>query len=120
MKRNHNYSSSDSDLDDNVEVEKDSADENGYVSFDIFYIYIIYLRHLVIGFNVIIFDLSLVAVEPRRPTYCDLFCSNNIVMTALNFSHLDSHGSMSPSTTTQVQARKRRRGVYKLLTFARY
>ncbi|XP_026228071.1 hairy/enhancer-of-split related with YRPW motif protein 1-like [Anabas testudineus] len=54
MKRSHNYSSSDSDLDDNVEVEKDSCDENG---------------------------------------------------------HLDSHGSMSPSTTTQVQARKRRRGI---------
>ncbi|XP_028281670.1 hairy/enhancer-of-split related with YRPW motif protein 1-like [Parambassis ranga] len=54
MKRSHNYSSSDSDLDDNVEVEKDSGDENG---------------------------------------------------------HLDSHGSMSPSTTTQVQARKRRRGI---------
>uniref|UniRef100_A0A3Q3JDR1 Hairy/enhancer-of-split related with YRPW motif 1 n=1 Tax=Monopterus albus TaxID=43700 RepID=A0A3Q3JDR1_MONAL len=31
MKRSHNYSSSDSDLDDNVEV-KDSGDENGYVS----------------------------------------------------------------------------------------
>lgn len=29
MKRNHNYSSSESDLDDNVEVEKDSGDENG-------------------------------------------------------------------------------------------
>ena len=29
MKRNHNYSSSDSELDDNIEVEKDSADENG-------------------------------------------------------------------------------------------
>ncbi|XP_072249389.1 hairy/enhancer-of-split related with YRPW motif protein 1-like [Leuresthes tenuis] len=54
MKRSHNYSSSDSDLDDNIEVEKDSGDENG---------------------------------------------------------HLDSHGSMSPSTTTQVQARKRRRGI---------
>ncbi|XP_068995598.1 hairy/enhancer-of-split related with YRPW motif protein 1-like [Embiotoca jacksoni] len=54
MKRSHNYSSSDSDLDDNVEVEKDSGDENG---------------------------------------------------------QLDSHGSMSPSTTTQVQARKRRRGI---------
>lgn len=33
MKRSHNYSSSDSELDDNVEVEKDSGDENGYVSF---------------------------------------------------------------------------------------
>ncbi|XP_004077899.1 hairy/enhancer-of-split related with YRPW motif protein 1 [Oryzias latipes] len=54
MKRNHNYSSSESDLDDNVEVEKDSGDENG---------------------------------------------------------PLDFHGSMSPSTTTQVQARKRRRGI---------
>ncbi|XP_038567523.1 hairy/enhancer-of-split related with YRPW motif protein 1-like [Micropterus salmoides] len=54
MKRSHNYSSSDSDLDDNVEVEKDSGDEN---------------------------------------------------------CQLDSHGSMSPSTTTQVQARKRRRGI---------
>ncbi|KAI3360987.1 hypothetical protein L3Q82_013191 [Scortum barcoo] len=54
MKRSHNYSSSDSDLDDNIEVEKDSGDENG---------------------------------------------------------QLDSHGSMSPSTTTQVQARKRRRGI---------
>lgn len=32
MKRSHNYSSSDSDLDDNVEVEKDSGDENGYGS----------------------------------------------------------------------------------------
>lgn len=32
MKRSHNYSSSDSDLDDNVEVEKDSGDENGYVN----------------------------------------------------------------------------------------
>lgn len=31
MKRSHNYSSSDSDLDDNVDVEKDSGDENGYV-----------------------------------------------------------------------------------------
>ncbi|CAJ1062130.1 hairy/enhancer-of-split related with YRPW motif protein 1-like [Xyrichtys novacula] len=54
MKRSHNYSSSDSDLDDNVEIEKDSCDENG---------------------------------------------------------QLDSHGSMSPPTTTQVQARKRRRGI---------
>ncbi|KAF3691868.1 Hairy/enhancer-of-split related with YRPW motif protein 1 [Channa argus] len=54
MKRSHNYSSSDSDLDDTVEVEKDSGDENG---------------------------------------------------------QLDSHGPMSPSTTTQVQARKRRRGI---------
>ncbi|KAM9851756.1 hairy/enhancer-of-split related with YRPW motif protein 1-like [Aulostomus maculatus] len=54
MKRSHNYSSSESDLDDNIEVEKDSCDEN---------------------------------------------------------SQLDSHGSMSPSTTTQVQARKRRRGI---------
>ncbi|XP_022621395.1 hairy/enhancer-of-split related with YRPW motif protein 1-like [Seriola dumerili] len=54
MKRSHNYSSSDSELDDNVEVEKDSGDENGQI---------------------------------------------------------DSHGSMSPSTTTQVQARKRRRGI---------
>lgn len=32
MKRNHNYSSSESDLDDNIEVEKDSGDENWYVS----------------------------------------------------------------------------------------
>ncbi|KAK5862374.1 hypothetical protein PBY51_017778 [Eleginops maclovinus] len=54
MKRSNNYSSSESDLDDNIEVEKDSGDENG---------------------------------------------------------QLDSHGSMSPSTTTQVQARKRRRGI---------
>ncbi|KAK7886394.1 hypothetical protein WMY93_026015 [Mugilogobius chulae] len=54
MKRSHNYSSSDSDLDDNVEVEKDSGDE---------------------------------------------------------ISHLDSHGSVSPAATTQVQARKRRRGI---------
>uniref|UniRef100_A0A3B4GJL9 Hairy/enhancer-of-split related with YRPW motif protein 1-like n=1 Tax=Pundamilia nyererei TaxID=303518 RepID=A0A3B4GJL9_9CICH len=54
MKRSHNYSSSDSDLDDTVEVEKDSGDENGQI---------------------------------------------------------DSHGSMSLSTTTQVQARKRRRGI---------
>lgn len=52
MKRTHNYSSSDSDLDDNVEVEKDSGDE---------------------------------------------------------ISHLDSNDS--PTTTTQVQARKRRRGI---------
>lgn len=28
MKRSHNYSSSDSELDDNVDVEKDSGDEN--------------------------------------------------------------------------------------------
>ncbi|KAM4601399.1 hairy/enhancer-of-split related with YRPW motif protein 1-like [Polymixia lowei] len=55
MKRNHNYSSSDSDMDDNIEVDKDSGDEN---------------------------------------------------------SQLDSlHDAMSPSTTTQVQARKRRRGI---------
>lgn len=33
MKRSHNYSSSESDLDDNVDVEKDSGDENGYVHF---------------------------------------------------------------------------------------
>lgn len=32
MRRNHNYScSSDSELDDNIEVEKDSGDENVYV-----------------------------------------------------------------------------------------
>ncbi|KAM3872648.1 hairy/enhancer-of-split related with YRPW motif protein 1-like [Diretmus argenteus] len=55
MKRSHNYSSSESDLDDNVEVEKDSGDENGQLD-----------------------------------------------------SPLDS---MSPTTTTQVQARKRRRGI---------
>uniref|UniRef100_A0A1A7WU71 Hairy/enhancer-of-split related with YRPW motif 1 n=1 Tax=Iconisemion striatum TaxID=60296 RepID=A0A1A7WU71_9TELE len=54
MKRSSNSSSSDSELDDNVEVEKDSGDENG---------------------------------------------------------QLDSHGSLSPTTTTQVQARKRRRGI---------
>ncbi|XP_036395069.1 hairy/enhancer-of-split related with YRPW motif protein 1-like [Megalops cyprinoides] len=55
MKRNHDYSSSDSELDENIEVEKDSSDENGSFS--------------------------------------------------------SPHGSMSPSTTTQVQARKRRRGI---------
>ncbi|XP_029927338.1 hairy/enhancer-of-split related with YRPW motif protein 1-like [Myripristis murdjan] len=55
MKRSHNYSSSDSDLDDNIEVEKDSGDENGQID--------------------------------------------------------SPHDSMSPSTTTQVQARKRRRGI---------
>lgn len=37
MKRSHNYSSSDSDLDDTVEVEKDSGDENGYVNFFFFF-----------------------------------------------------------------------------------
>lgn len=31
MKRSHTYSSSESDLDDNVDVEKESGDENGYV-----------------------------------------------------------------------------------------
>lgn len=31
MKRNHDFSSSDSELDENIEVEKESADENGYV-----------------------------------------------------------------------------------------
>lgn len=56
MKRNHDFScSSDSELDEAIEVEKESADENGNLS--------------------------------------------------------SSHGSMSPSTTTQVQARKRRRGI---------
>ncbi|XP_061111549.1 hairy/enhancer-of-split related with YRPW motif protein 1 [Conger conger] len=55
MKRNHDFSSSDSELDENIEVEKESADENGNL------------------------------------------CS--------------PHGSMSPSTSTQVQARKRRRGI---------
>ncbi|KAJ8273282.1 hypothetical protein GJAV_G00099770 [Gymnothorax javanicus] len=55
MKRNHDFSSSDSELDENIEVEKESADENGNLCFP--------------------------------------------------------HGSMSPSTTTQVQARKRRRGI---------
>ncbi|XP_053744275.1 hairy/enhancer-of-split related with YRPW motif protein 1-like isoform X2 [Synchiropus splendidus] len=55
MKRSRNYSSSESDLDlDNIQVEKDSGDENG---------------------------------------------------------QLDPHGSMSHSTTRQVQARKRRRGI---------
>ncbi|KAG5856752.1 hypothetical protein ANANG_G00011210 [Anguilla anguilla] len=55
MKRNRDYSSSDSEIDENIEVEKESADENE------------------------------------------------------NFGSLD--GSISPSTTTQVQARKRRRGI---------
>ncbi|KAJ8334280.1 hypothetical protein SKAU_G00399190 [Synaphobranchus kaupii] len=55
MKRNHDFSSSDSELDENIEVEKESADENGNL------------------------------------------CS--------------PHGSMSPSTSSQVQARKRRRGI---------
>lgn len=37
-------------------------------------------------------------------------------MLFLPSSQLDSHGSMSPTiTTTQVQARKRRRGVSKLI-----
>uniref|UniRef100_A0A4W5N3Z4 Hes-related family bHLH transcription factor with YRPW motif 1 n=1 Tax=Hucho hucho TaxID=62062 RepID=A0A4W5N3Z4_9TELE len=54
MKRNHDFSSSDSELDENIEVEKESADENGYVS---------------------------------------------------------PLGRMSPSTKTQVNARKRRRGI---------
>lgn len=31
MKRNHDFSSSDSELDENIEVEKESADENGLV-----------------------------------------------------------------------------------------
>lgn len=44
MKRSHNYSSSDSDLDDNVEVEKDSCDENGYVI--VFHLMIIFLKLL--------------------------------------------------------------------------
>ncbi|KAM6959461.1 hairy/enhancer-of-split related with YRPW motif protein 1 [Aplochiton taeniatus] len=55
MKRNHDFSSSDSELDENIEVEKESADENGNMSSPL--------------------------------------------------------GPMSPSTTTQVQARKRRRGI---------
>ncbi|XP_075899950.1 hairy/enhancer-of-split related with YRPW motif protein 1 [Nelusetta ayraudi] len=55
MKRNHDFSSSDSELDETVEVEKESADEAGNLS------------------------------SPLR--------------------------SMSPSTSTQVQARKRRRGI---------
>ncbi|KAL4629943.1 hairy/enhancer-of-split related with YRPW motif protein 1-like [Arapaima gigas] len=55
MKRNHDFSSSDSELDDNIEIEKESADENGSL---------------------------------RSP-----------------------HGSMSPCTSSQVQARKRRRGI---------
>ncbi|XP_037549631.1 hairy/enhancer-of-split related with YRPW motif protein 1 [Nematolebias whitei] len=55
MKRNHDFSSSDSELDETIEVEKESADENGSLS------------------------------SPLR--------------------------SMSPTTSTQVQARKRRRGI---------
>uniref|UniRef100_UPI0009B4571E hairy/enhancer-of-split related with YRPW motif protein 1 n=1 Tax=Monopterus albus TaxID=43700 RepID=UPI0009B4571E len=55
MKRNHDFSSSDSELDETVEVEKESADENGNMSSPL--------------------------------------------------------GSMSPTTSTQVQARKRRRGI---------
>nr|XP_057903084.1 hairy/enhancer-of-split related with YRPW motif protein 1 [Doryrhamphus excisus] len=55
MKRNHDFSSSDSELDDAVEMEKESADENGNI---------------------------------RTPL-----------------------GSVSPTTSTQVQARKRRRGI---------
>ncbi|XP_017275995.1 hairy/enhancer-of-split related with YRPW motif protein 1 [Kryptolebias marmoratus] len=55
MKRNHDFSSSDSELDETIEVEKESADENGNMS------------------------------SPLR--------------------------SMSPTTSTQVQARKRRRGI---------
>uniref|UniRef100_A0A9J7ZT43 Hes-related family bHLH transcription factor with YRPW motif 1 n=1 Tax=Cyprinus carpio carpio TaxID=630221 RepID=A0A9J7ZT43_CYPCA len=54
MKRNHDFSSSDSELDENIEVEKESADENAGVNSPL--------------------------------------------------------GSISPSTTSQVQARKRRRG----------
>ncbi|XP_018413049.1 PREDICTED: hairy/enhancer-of-split related with YRPW motif protein 1 isoform X2 [Nanorana parkeri] len=56
MKRSHHdYSSSDSELDENIEVEKESADENGNLS--------------------------------------------------------SAPGSMSPSTTSQILARKRRRGI---------
>lgn len=33
MKRSHDFSSSDSELDEAIEVEKDSADESGYVGF---------------------------------------------------------------------------------------
>lgn len=55
MKRTHDYSSSDSELDETIEVEKESADENGNSS--------------------------------------------------------TATGSMSPSTTSQVLARKRRRGI---------
>ncbi|XP_028316809.1 hairy/enhancer-of-split related with YRPW motif protein 1 [Gouania willdenowi] len=55
MKRNHDFSSSDSELDETIEVEKESADENGSLGSPL--------------------------------------------------------GSMSPSTSTQVQARKRRRGI---------
>ncbi|KAK7138839.1 hypothetical protein R3I93_016066 [Phoxinus phoxinus] len=55
MKRNHDFSSSDSELDENIEVEKESADENAGVTSPL--------------------------------------------------------GPMSPSTTSQVQARKRRRGI---------
>lgn len=55
MKRNHDFSSSDSELDENIEVEKESADENGNMSSPL--------------------------------------------------------GSLSPTTSTQVQARKRRRGI---------
>uniref|UniRef100_A0A3P8SVE7 Hes-related family bHLH transcription factor with YRPW motif 1 n=1 Tax=Amphiprion percula TaxID=161767 RepID=A0A3P8SVE7_AMPPE len=55
MKRNHDFSSSDSELDETIEVEKESADENGNMSSPL--------------------------------------------------------GSLSPTTSTQVQARKRRRGI---------
>ncbi|KAM4704620.1 hairy/enhancer-of-split related with YRPW motif protein 1 [Rhinophrynus dorsalis] len=55
MKRTHEYSSSDSELDENIEVEKESADENGNLS--------------------------------------------------------SAPGSMSPSASSQILARKRRRGI---------
>lgn len=65
MKRNHNYSSSESDLDDNVEVEKDSGDENGYVRFYLFH-YWKPIYHRIISFK----SIFVIAVKHIKQYIC--------------------------------------------------
>lgn len=75
MKRSHNYSSSESDLDDNVEVEKDSGDENGLVNLLLFLVcfvksssHVVRLTdcNLFFFFNSLLFYLSVNLIPTAR------------------------------------------------------
>lgn len=72
MKRSHNYSSSDSDLDDNVEVEKDSCDENGCVEEEsrlVFQMIVFVCLTVAESFDLLLFHLSdsLILTAPCHP-----------------------------------------------------
>lgn len=104
MKRSHNYSSSDSDLDDNVEVEKDSCDENGYVNVKML-VLMQYLKYFNFISGVLYLFVSPLLKSTQRKDSFDLI-NNNLLL----FHLLDSLILMAPCHPQQPPKFKPEKG----------